>query len=111
MSKVHITKDSATENNTTAGVWASNKLGTIGIVAVEGQSPYLCLYGKDLRFPSLAIFTGTDGKAKLQLPGPDGTAKGVRQFNVEDILTAINVVDKVEQAFYPPLANVLGVTE
>lgn len=79
------------------GVWASNKSGTVGLVANDHQNPYLVLFGKDPKtggmqsFPALAIFVGTDGKAKLQLPGPKGTQEGVRQVDIETMLEMIGL--------------------
>ena len=50
------------------GVWVSNgDKGSVALVAQENMAPYFIIWGKDNKYPPLAIATDPDGKLNIQV--------------------------------------------
>lgn len=73
----------------TAGIFVGNELGCVGLVAQDGQPPYLVLWGKNEGLPALAI--GSDGghDAFLQVHVPGGRPSEVRHVPMARVLAAL----------------------
>lgn len=56
----------------TVGLWVTNAVGCVGLVAEPGLAPYLVLYRAGEDVPALALYAGEHAGATVQVPGPHG---------------------------------------